>query len=292
MEILSEFLSRTINQPVESIQEKLYKKQEDGTFSKDLVDNALDVILELDKERVSKLKQIDNSDITKFKNMGKAEALTNFEKQIKELYKVEDDLKGIDLIQSIIQKSSNTKLTEDQIKLNPLFIALEKKLNDELNNTKTTYEKQIEDLKNEYTSKEVFSKVNETALSTLEALKPILSSDPTKSSYQKRLFINDLKGEYDFKSIDGQIIPTTKDGKRAEDEHGNPLTIEKLVQRKAAMIFEFEKQGEKGSASNSGGSDPSLVVPKTKEELNKAIFNEPDPAKRIALQEAFSKLNN
>ena len=69
MELLTEFLGKTINLPAESIQEKLYKKQEDGTFSNEFADNALETLLELDRERVSKLKSIDNADITKFKNI-------------------------------------------------------------------------------------------------------------------------------------------------------------------------------------------------------------------------------
>ena len=39
MELLTDFLGKTINLPAESIQEKLYKKQEDGTFSNEFADN-------------------------------------------------------------------------------------------------------------------------------------------------------------------------------------------------------------------------------------------------------------
>lgn len=290
MELLTEFLGKTINLPAESIQEKLYKKQEDGTFSNEFADNALETLLELDRERVSKLKSIDNADITKFKNMGKAEALTNFEKQIKELYKVEEDVKGVDLIQSIVRKTSSTKMTDDQVKLHPLFIALENQKNNEINTFKSTYEDEINKLKNEFTSKEINSKVNDIAIGVLDTMKPILSSDPAKANNVKKLFLSQISSEYQFQNVDGNIIPV-KDGKRAEDEHGNALTLDKLVQRKAMDFFEFEKQDQKGSASNQGGTTPPLVVPKTKEELSAMIFNEPDAAKRLALSEAFKKAN-
>ena len=290
MELLTEFLGKTINLPAESIQEKLYKKQEDGTFSNEFADNALETLLELDRERVSKLKSIDNADITKFKNMGKAEALTNFEKQIKELYKVEEDVKGVDLIQSIVRKTSSTKMTDDQVKLHPLFIALENQKNNEINTFKSTYEDEINKLKNEFTSKEINSKVNDIAIGVLDTMKPILSSDPAKANNVKKLFLSQISSEYQFQNVDGNIIPV-KDGKRAEDEHGNALTLDKLVQRKAVDFFEFEQQDPKGSAGNQGGTTPPLVVPKTKEELSAMIFNEPDAAKRLALSEAFKKAN-
>ncbi len=290
MELLTEFLGKTINLPAESIQEKLYKKQEDGTFSNEFADNALETLLELDRERVSKLKSIDNADITKFKNMGKAEALTNFEKQIKELYKVEEDVKGVDLIQSIVRKTSSTKMTDDQVKLHPLFIALENQKNNELNTFKSTYEDEINKLKNEFSSKEINSKVNDIAIGVLDTMKPILSSDPAKANNVKKLFLSQISSEYQFQNVDGNIIPV-KDGKRAEDEHGNALTLDKLVQRKAMDFFEFEQQDPKGSAGNQGGTTPPLVVPKTKEELSAMIFNEPDAAKRLALSEAFKKAN-
>lgn len=290
MELLTEFLGKTINLPAESIQEKLYKKQEDGTFSNEFADNALETLLELDRERVSKLKSIDNADITKFKNMGKAEALTNFEKQIKELYKVEEDVKGVDLIQSIVRKTSSTKMTDDQVKLHPLFIALENQKNNEINTFKSTYEDEINKLKNEFSSKEINSKVNDIAIGVLDTMKPILSSDPAKANNVKKLFLSQISSEYQFQNVDGNIIPV-KDGKRAEDEHGNALTLDKLVQRKAMDFFEFEQQDPKGSAGNQGGTTPPLVVPKTKEELSAMIFNEPDAAKRLALSEAFKKAN-
>lgn len=290
MELLTEFLGKTINLPAESIQEKLYKKQEDGTFSNEFADNALETLLELDRERVSKLKLIDNADITKFKNMGKAEALTNFEKQIKELYKVEEDVKGVDLIQSIVRKTSSTKMTDDQVKLHPLFIALENQKNNEINTFKSTYEDEINKLKNEFSSKEINSKVNDIAIGVLDTMKPILSSDPAKANNVKKLFLSQISSEYQFQNVDGNIIPV-KDGKRAEDEHGNALTLDKLVQRKAMDFFEFEQQDPKGSAGNQGGTTPPLVVPKTKEELSAMIFNEPDAAKRLALSEAFKKAN-
>ena len=290
MELLTEFLGKTINLPAESIQEKLYKKQEDGTFSNEFADNALETLLELDRERVSKLKSIDPSDITKFKNMGKAEALTNFEKQIKEQYKVEEDVKGVDLIQSIVRKTSSTKMTDDQVKLHPLFIALENQKNNEINTFKSTYEDEINKLKNEFSSKEINSKVNDIAIGVLDTMKPILSSDPAKANNVKKLFLSQISSEYQFQNVDGNIIPV-KDGKRAEDEHGNALTLDKLVQRKAMDFFEFEQQDPKGSAGNQGGTTPPLVVPKTKEELSAMIFNEPDAAKRLALSEAFKKAN-
>lgn len=290
MELLTEFLGKTINLPAESIQEKLYKKQEDGTFSNEFADNALETLLELDRERVSKLKSIDNADITKFKNMGKAEALTNFEKQIKELYKVEEDVKGVDLIQSIVRKTSSTKMTDDQVKLHPLFIALENQKNNEINTFKSTYEDEINKLKNEFSSKEINSKVNDIAIGVLDTMKPILSSDPAKANNVKKLFLSQISSEYQFQNVDGNIIPV-KDGKRAEDEHGNALTLDKLVQRKAMDFFEFEQQDPRGSAGNQGGTTPPLVVPKTKEELSAMIFNEPDAAKRLALSEAFKKAN-
>ena len=290
MELLTEFLGKTINLPAESIQEKLYKKQEDGTFSNEFADNALETLLELDRERVSKLKSIDNADITKFKNMGKAEALTNFEKQLKEQYKVEEDVKGVDLIQSIVRKTSSTKMTDDQVKLHPLFIALENQKNNEINTFKSTYEDEINKLKNEFSSKEINSKVNDIAIGVLDTMKPILSSDPAKANNVKKLFLSQISSEYQFQNVDGNIIPV-KDGKRAEDEHGNALTLDKLVQRKAMDFFEFEQQDPRGSAGNQGGTTPPLVVPKTKEELSAMIFNEPDAAKRLALSEAFKKAN-
>lgn len=290
MEILTEFLARTINQSQDSIKEKLYKKSEDGTITSELLDNALDNLLALDQERVSKLKTIDNADISKFKKMGQAEAMEKLEKQIKELYKIEKDARGIDLISELVATVSKSSLDEDKIKIHPAFIEMEKRKMQELEELKNGYESKINTIQGEYMRNQVFSKIDEIALSKLNELKPIISSNPTVAANQKKAYLQSLR-EFEYQLVNDELIPM-QNGKRIEDGHGNPLKLEHIITTNAAGYFEFEKQEPKGSAGNQGGNPPGATdlpnrVPKTREEYTEIYYSLQTAEQRVKFADTY-----
>lgn len=88
------------------------------------------------------------------------------------------------------------------------------------------------------------------------------------------------------------------EGKRIDDNHGNPQTLEKDVREKAAALFAFKKQPDAGNAGNkndsgNAGQQPqgkyTGKVPATLEDFNKLYFSLEDAAARSDLAKQFKE---
>lgn len=290
--LLIEFFGKTINIQPESISELLYKKNEDGTPSSEYHENALENLLNLDRERVAKLKQIDNADIVKYKKIGKAEALTAFEASLKEAYQIEGDLKGDDLINAIIAKKAGSQLDEDKIKVHPLYMSVESRKNKELADLRTELEGQLQAVKSEYAQKEIFSRLDKDALDAFYKMEPILPSDPVKAANQRNIYLEKLR-TLEWQDVNGEMV-AIKDGKRLEDQHGNPMKAAQIYKKIAEDYFEFPKQGAKGTAGNNngeggeGGAGPTKV-PTNDQEFNTQYFSCKTAEERTAVAAAYEK---
>ncbi len=127
-EFIEGLVGKTLNLPKEKVAELLYEP--DGTTIKP---DAIDTIVSLDALRIKSLKDAHKDELTKIHDeaygKAKGEALTKWEKQIKEELGITTDAKGIDLVKEAISKAANVQMDEEKIKLHPKFIELEKKLN-------------------------------------------------------------------------------------------------------------------------------------------------------------------
>lgn len=184
----------------------------------------------------------------------KAEVMTEFEKEVREKYEIDDDvdITGLELVASVIEKEApeagKKTITEETIKKHPLYIKLEKDGKKALKDKETEFATKLADKEKEFKRTEVFGSVSKKALDILMELDPVLSTNPKVASNQQTDFLRQFK-EMTFETQeDGSIIPVDKDGKPLEDEHGNAITLEDLVKEKANDRFDFK--------ANNGGENP------------------------------------
>lgn len=265
-------------------------KMADGEVSELLektdVAEITNTILEKDKSRISDLGK------TKFQDgykKAKGEALTDFEKSLREKYKVSDEtLQGESLIETIVTnnvteatKGNDGKkgtITEDEIKKHPLYLKLEAdKAKAVADNTKE-WEAKLTEAQSGFQKANVFSTVKDKALSMLSGDNYVLPEDAEIAENQKSWFLKDLTGfEYE-RTDDGNTYPI-KDGKRIEDAHGHAVTLDEFLKGKLAKSFPIKinnggaNAGNNNNAGANGGSSGSGAIgkPKNIDELSKIV---------------------
>ena len=246
---------------------KMFNLSEDEAKEKlfvegELSDNYTDVILEMDKARIQKLK---DERTTKY-DEGFMTAEKKFKSYAEETFKKLTGYNGSEVgfdkmfeawhTEEKKKSAGKREVTEDDIKRHPLYIDLETKTI-----PKTQYDelqKSFDEFKTTQQRSQVMGVVTERAWSVVAAKNPILSENQTVAENRKRDFLAKFGG-YDYDLQDGKII-VLKDGKRLEDEHGNLKPFESVVLDLANLNFDFRAQGEKGNAGNDNKGGTSGVV--------------------------------
>ena len=278
--IITGLLSKAYNQDTGKIAELLKNGEE---LSEEQQTEILNKILELDTQRVENIKKSVSTKefIEQGYNKAKKEVLTKFEDELKAKFGIESDKTGQDLVDFIVSEKaekggSGEGLTEDAIKRSKFYQDLESKSKKELNELKTTYEKQIEDINNGHNYEKTFSEVSQKALTIFNGLNPILPQSKTVADNQVKIFVDSLKG-FKFEKQDDRIVVMDSEGKVVQDGHGNSRSFEDIVKEQASGLFEFKaNNGGSGSGNGGqgqGGSGSSYAgnVPKTFEELEKVM---------------------
>jgi len=291
-DLLKSLVGKTLNMPDDEIA-SIYT--EDGK----LKDDALDLLVNKDADRIKALKDAHKDELTKVHDKGykkaQAESLSNFEKELREEFQITDSTaKGKELVKEILSKmAKDTHLTEEQVKLHPKFLELERKLTGEYV-PKTDYEKVVGDFdlyKKTFEQRQVLQTITQDAVKIFRSLKPVLSKDPAKATNQENKFMQEFAAyEYEVQADGNHIIKV--DGKRLETANGHPVTFADFVKGRAAELYDFEVQDDKGGTGNKGGAGGgSVTVPKTEREYLVAIAGESDPAKRVAIKKAWDERN-
>lgn len=286
-ELLSAFLSQTLKMD-ESGVASLYNE------AGELRSEALDELLKLDVERVSKLKP----DVEKIKNdqykKGVAEGLGKLEKDFKEKTGFISEKLGVELFLDYAaeQAKANSKITDDVIKKHPVYITALDKLKQEREDAIKAEQEKFNQFQQELSKKETFNSVSKKAMELFLSWNPVLSPDQLKAKNQINDFVEKLKNaDYD---IQGEKIIITKEGKLLEDGHGNMVEFDKFVRGIADTYYDFHKSDPKGSPNNgnqgqqkpTGGS--TIVVPKSEAEYNKVILDKSIPLEeRTKISEAY-----
>lgn len=239
-----------------------------------LKDDAGDVILQLNEEKVAKLKKDRDDNFDKGYKKAEKEVKTNVEKQFKELTGYTKDAENFEaLVKNYIEdegkKKGKTPVTDDDIKKHPLFLQLEQTRVPKEDHDKII--KEFADFKNNVSRNQTLSKIKAKAWEVIAAKNPILPTNQAIAGTIKAKFMDEFSG-YDYEEVDGKIV-IIKDGKRWEDQHGNVKPFEGVVMDIAANFFEFQAQNDKGNAGNGGGGGSTVTAtPRTQTEL-KAIFS-------------------
>lgn len=243
-------------------------------------EKALQLILDKDKERVESFKKAGEEKFNNGYKKAQSESLSKLENGLKAKYGIEDDLKGEELVEAILEaktaelkkKTGNTQMTEEEIKKLPAFIKLEKDLRKAAEDAKLEGENKLKQVQEEYTQKEIFGEVKGFALTHFKKKNPILSEDPEKAENQINFgLVSHLQG-YKYQKEGKDYIILKPDGNRLEDAHGHPMTLEHLVDSVSTKNFDFKaasdrwapgngsqggQQGGNGSAKKYSGKAPS-----------------------------------
>lgn len=273
----------------------------DGTSLKD---DALTQILEKDKARVAKLTGTSKDKFDEGHKKGKAEALTQFEKSLKEKFEIDADAKGVELVEAIIAAKapaagSPGEITDEAVKKHKLYLDLK-------DQTKKETEKAVKEAVeaktlefNNYKSQvergQSLSVVKQKALVLFRGLNPILSTDPAKAANQEAAFLRQFE-ENNYR-IDGEkIVMLAPDGSDATDAHGNRVEFEAFVKDKAGSLYDFKVADPKGSpgaggaGGGSGAGGEAKVIVKDEADFMKQYTNEKDPKKKIEISKAWTEV--
>lgn len=278
-DILIGVLSKTLKKSPEELSELIYK---DGDISETAVEN----ILNADAERVKRIrKEAETDGFNNGHKKGLAETMTGFEQDLRSRYGIKSDAQGVDLVEEIVIKNQKTSLGEDDVKKHPAFLQLEKNTvrKDEYNRLMTEFETYKLNLEKE----KVLDKVHKKALDVLSKLNPVIEDNPVVAENRKRMFLKEFDAfDYEF---EGDYIMPVKDGKRVQDKHGNPVGFESQVRSIAEKNFVLAQQQLRQSAgnNNAGGKNVTINIPRNDVEYRKAIINEKDPEKRVAIMKAY-----
>jgi hypothetical protein len=260
-ELLLALVSKTLNMDEKDAAASLYN--EDGTLKE--VSNALNDLLAKDAERISVIKaDVKKQSEKAFDNgysKAKAEVMPEFEKSIKEKFSIKSDKKGLELIEdltaSLTKTGANPVITDDLIKVSPVYLNAEKQWMEKEKSIVETYEKQINEIKGQFELNQTLSTVTSVAQKILfESVKPELPKSDIAKQTQLTKFFDDFKTyKYQInKDSKGQDIITVLDneGKRVENQQGHPVPFELLVKEKAELHFDIPKQDARSSAQGTG----------------------------------------
>jgi hypothetical protein len=202
----------------------------------------------------------------------KKDVLTKFEKDIRLKYGIEEDLKGIELIDKLVEvqkeeagaSAGKSKLNDDDVKKHPIYLSLEKTKNDELKAKVKEFEERIK-ADNE-------SRVYEGLLSTMDAEADkvfatlgaaILPEDQSiAAKHKKRLLFDELRS-FKWQKNGDDLIALKEDGSRLEDKAGNPRSFKDIVAEVAKANFQFQAaQGRKSPGNSEDKDDKGKQVAK------------------------------
>lgn len=258
--------TKVLGLPEEEAAEKLFNGDE-------LSEDAADIILSGLENKIASVKKEGSENFDKGFKKAEAKYKSHAENVIKEALGIEIT-EGEELSEAVAKwqaenKKSKTTLTDDDIKKHPLYRQLEKE-----RVPKEEYEKVLtehEQFKSMAVKREVLAQVKPKVWATVTSMSPKLPTDPKVAETYRNSFLNTFDS-YDYQ-IENDDILILKDGKRIEDNFGNPLKFQDFVKSNASSYFEFNKQEPKGGAGNQNGATNTGAVtspmPKSWDEFNK-----------------------
>lgn len=232
-------------------------KEPDGSFK----DDAIDELLKKDTERVATLRgEVDKLKDEQF-SYGRRKALEELEKSLRDEYGYKDATKkGKELIDAIIAErlKASSGTDEEKVKTHPLFRQLEEKVVGLPKAIEEAVKAREAELQAAFETERHSALVLDEAEAEFDALRPVLSSNPTVAANQKRDFlekVRSLKFQVSVKDGKADIVPLDAEGKkRMEDNHGHAVPFRDLIRALVTERFDMHKAEER-----SGGPNPDRV---------------------------------
>ncbi len=256
IDFITALIGKTLNTPAAEAASLLFEEiKEDG--SGELKDGVLQVLYDKDAERIQKVKDEGKPLFDNGYKKAQGEALTKFEKDLKEKYNVSTDKQGVELIEFVVTeklKATGGELDDEKIKRSTAYLNMIDKLTKEKDEAVTAKAKEFDDLKSSIQKESTFSEVSKKAFDIITELKPILPATKEKAEAQMKRLLKDLGDEYGFEVKDGKIL-VTKDGKILEDKHGHMVDFKEIVKTKASEVWDFQEGEQRSGTGNSNDTD-------------------------------------
>jgi hypothetical protein len=225
---------------------------------------------------------------------------TQYEQALKEKFGLQSDAKGLELIEEAseaietkLATAKPTEITETQIKKHPLFLNMEKQLQDVEKNLTTKFEQEKSQLQEAWQQEKVFTTAKEKATAVIDSLNLVLDPDPAKAAAQKSIIIRDLE-QYKFMDNNGELVLLDKEGNRLENETGHAIRFEDAVKKIATTYFTPQKVEQKSSPNRQAdeANAPIVTMPKNADEYRKLLMDDTiEPAKKQEVIEAYNAAN-
>lgn len=267
-DLLTGVLTKAYNKSSEEIADLLYEKSADSD-EVTLKEGALDLVLDLDAKRVERLKSSatpNKEELKRIRDQHIKEIMEDFEKKIKAAYGYESTAKGLDLVKEIIDQVSECDISDEKVKTHPLYVELEKL------KSKEDYEALQNDFENFKLNQDKLSrltKVKSDVSTIFSSLNPIESQNPTVAQNRRNDFLNKFE-QYDYELQENGDHLIVQNGKRMEDQHGNPVKFADFVKGLAELNYDFAQSTPRGSAGNTGGNGGGshVDIPKDEKEFH------------------------
>jgi len=296
-EFMLGLLTKVFNKTEKEIADILFEKSEGGEES--LKDGSLNVVLELYEGKLKKLREDSKGDKTKSFEDGykkaEKEIMGDLESKLREKYGTDSESLGVDLVDEIVEKfKKGSKMEADQIKLTDTYREMEKQLRKQLKDKDSEWNTKVEDLQKTHEKEKVWSVVSKDIRKLLMESGPVLPSNQRAAENLVNLYIDSFK-DYDWQAEESGDHFPVKDGKRVEDNLGNPVNFKTLITGRVPEYFDIKKQDGKGSAGNDNKSGASQDgVPSsfaTESDYLNYIYKEPDVKKHIAAKKIWESQN-
>ena len=260
----------------------------------ELKPDALDHLLNIDKERIAKIKPDEKKIREEAYGRATREVMTNYEKQIREKYGVTSDKQGIELIEDLVAEfrkdGDGSGMTDDQIKKSKLFLDYTEKHRLEKQGVIDDYEGRLSKLKSEVDERESWYQAKDGALKLLDSLKPILPEG--KEDVWKQIFLDSVR-KVNRVVRDGSLVLLDDEGNDLQDGHGHRISFDQKVKEIADGIFTYQKGEDRGTPAykaNPGGTTKFTFT--SEQDYLKQDAEEKDPQVRIAMGAAFRQWKN
>ena len=291
-DILNGFLQKAYNLPENEVAETLFKKSDDGSITTELREDALDVLLRLDAERVAKLaKPVDTTEVyNKAVKKTEAEVHGTWEKRLREAYPAVDPekkLKGEDLLNAVkAAQQQSSSYDPNQVKKTDEYLSLERQMREALEAKEQEYAAKVQEVQMQFQRQQVWGDMSKVIREKFMGLNPILPEDNAKAQRLVDDFVLKFK-DYEWqRTDDGRTLPL-QNGQRINNQHGHAMFLEDLVAGTANLYFDFKKQEATGQAGNENGRQAITITFKDDEDFMKRYNAESDPKKKEELAAAY-----
>lgn len=237
-QILTDYLSKTLGKTDDEIATILTKLDADGKPTDEPADNALESILNLHAEHISKAgAEVSKAEQDRIHKEAKFQALSQAEEKIRKDYGVEGKTLA-DLVSNVAKNATAKAGSEDSVIIHPLYLKLKSEKEDEIATIKAQADADIQTAK---AGAEKQLRFNTTVPEIEDALRKAGVSLDTMKPAARKAYMAQFEG-MDFEKTENGTFIKDAAGALLKDKHQNPLKLESFVAQDAPNWFDIPLQ--------------------------------------------------